>query len=375
MELSCFDKPAGAALRSVTVLGNLLDPAVLETFSLPRGCILRVEGYTADRPVCFHVDRSHLRSPPGKASRMGVAEDYAAAFGIRDDKAAVLAIASWLEVVASATQAPIATVVDSSAVILTAIPSYGIEMTRVDGTCTVSLSLNDEGGQSYTVEVAGSLFRHLVGAAKEILVALRLCSNDDEILDMFYFDRLRHTECGGSLIDQHGMSIMDRDLLRFGSEWPHIQRQVYMRSMRPLPTCTVCLRPIKQTGWPCAASERAPGVPYVSLCRVCTGLGITEVAMWHPLRLVVDKDSGELVPRWIQEPSASPSDASVPPRFQTLWQRNSVFLRWFHIVLARAIFMRRTDRISSLPPDIIERIFSLFPVDVTSLAAALPATD
>ena len=93
--------------------------------------------------------------------------------------------------------------------------------------------------------------------------------------------------------------------------------------------------------------------------------------MWHPLSLFVDKDSGKLLPRW-DTGSPSPSAASVPPRFQTHWQRNSVFLRWFRIVLARAVLLRRTDMLSSLSHDIIEQILSLFPVHVASLAGALP---
>lgn len=360
-------------LRPVTVLGHLFDPAMRSKFFWPGGCVVLVRAYT-DRPIVFYVDYCHCcygaDSRAAARYRSGVAAAYARAVGEPDDAGSVDSIADWLLFVERATRAPLASIVTAGAVVLTAVPTYFIKIQRMrtDSAVTVSL-LNEHRNQRSvsvlsSVDAAGSLFEDILAAAQRILIERNLLAGHQRILDHFCFPDVNHHQHTDVLPDIIGNN--PRGSMRM--------------SMDPRDLCTLCLELIGPSDTPCAAQPQDTrllllGIPNVKTCSSCSCLPGAEIRTWNPLLLVPDTRLNKLRPIRSQgKPSTAVATVSVPSRFHTPWQRNAVVLAHLRIVLALARRRGRTDRLSSLPPEIIERTLSLaaalFDMDIVEQLAA-----
>jgi hypothetical protein len=360
-------------LRPVTVLGHPFDPAMRSKFLWPGGCVVLVRAYTG-RPIVFYVDDCHCcygaDSRAAARYRSGVAAAYARAVAEPDDAGSVDSIMSWLSFVERATRAPLASIVTAGAVVLTAVPTYSIDIQRMRAGSPVTVSLLNEHRNQRSVSVlssvdaAGSLFEDILAAAQRTLIERNLLAGHQRILDRFCFP------------DRHWHPHTDVLPEIIGNN----RRRGIHITMYPRDLCTLCLELIGPSDTPCAAQPHDTrllllGIPNVKTCSSCSCLPGAEIRTWNPLLLVPDTRLNKLHPVRSQgKPSTAVAPASVPSRFRTPWQRNAVFLAHLRIVIALARRRGSTDRLSSLPPEIIERTLSLaaalFDMDIVEQLAA-----
>ena len=258
--------------RPVVVLGATFDEALLRPFTFPRGCVMRISGFT-NIPIVIQVWAKDTRPRPIGASperRLALASAYARAVGV---SGSVTSICSWLEFVELATQLPADIAFQTSAVVVEALPFYDLVVQRPRWETTVRVDGFAAGAKvSVSREAPSSSFDDACAAAKAALVQMRLLDERATLLESFAIGGIYYTDEAGVLVNKARVPIGPLDVLVRG-------RPCSSRRLRLLPhhVCVACHAPLLRAF---AASQRIEGVPYFVACRNCPAIRQSGLMSW-----------------------------------------------------------------------------------------------